>query len=32
MLAAELNLDEEQMKNILVLFYKVKKELDPGFF
>lgn len=32
MLAAELQLDEEQMKNILILFYKVKKDLDPSFF
>jgi hypothetical protein len=31
MLAADLKLDEDQMKNILILFYKVKKNLDSDF-
>jgi hypothetical protein len=31
MLAADLKVDEEQMKNILILFYKVKKNLDFDF-
>jgi hypothetical protein len=31
MLAADLKVDEDQMKNILILFYKVKKNLDSDF-
>ena len=31
MLAADLQMDEDQMKIILILFYKVKKNLDADF-